>query len=184
MIRTLLLFVALVVGTACSNQAAQTKQYHRLAVTLPSADQPTQAGVLVVKRPEALSILGGRPMVATQDNGALIQLSHNFWLESPKILIHDVLMNWASSHWQSVSKQTPYGSPFQQLDTRILAFEKNGDQIHLTLAFKLTDEKQQTLLEKTIDHQASIQGPGHAAAAKAMGLAVAAALSELGAALP
>ena len=121
----LLILLLVLLLNACGNQKTTAKKYHRLQVdSHQTAPSQLREDTLVIKRPKALSILGGRPMVATQEDGSLVQLSHHFWLDSPKILLQDILRSWATGHWQTVTYQVPSNQPHKVLDSRILAFEK------------------------------------------------------------
>ena len=165
---------------ACGNQKTTAKKYHRLAVDI---SQPAQSQLredtLVIKRPKALSILGGRPMVATQDDGSLVQLSHHFWLDSPKILLQDILRTWASSQWQTVSYQVPSNQPHQVLDSRILAFEKQQNQANVTIEFLLYNDDYQLISNQTLSQSQTLNGEGYRAYVRASVAAVEAILAEL-----
>jgi ABC-type uncharacterized transport system auxiliary subunit len=160
--------------SACSSKKAQTKKYFRLAAVEPTTLQTDNKRplTLVVKRPKALSILGGRPIVATQADSSLVQLSHNFWLESPKVLLQDRIRQWAENHWQTVSYQTPSNQPHQILESRILAFEKNQDQATATMEFSLYDEDSQLLFSQQFNATENITEDNYRAFVKALSLAV------------
>lgn len=179
----LALLVTIATLSGCSNQKAQSKKYFRL----PTAEQVTETPAepkpltLVIKRPKALSVLGGRPMVATQADGSLVQLSHHFWLESPKVLLQDRLKIWAVGRWQSVSTQVPAQTAHHILDARILAFEKNQQQARVSLEFLLYNEDNRLLFDRQYDFQQDIEGDGYRAFSRAMGQAVNQILNELAA---
>lgn len=164
--------------SACGNSTVQTKKYFRINSAQITIDEEPIATTLVVKRPTALSILGGRPMVATQEDESLVQLSSHFWLESPKVLLQDILLNWADNHWQAVSTQTPHQQAHHTLNTRILAFEKNQLKAKVSLEFNLYDEDNKLLLTEQYVEVKDMQGEGYRAFAKAIGMAVDAILNQ------
>ena len=165
---------------ACGNQKTTAKKYHRLHVDInPPAQAQLREDTLVIKRPKALSILGGRPMVATQEDGSLVQLSHHFWLDSPKILLQDTLKTWASSHWQTVSYQVPSNQPHKVLDSRILAFEKQQNQANVAIEFLLYNEEYQLVFNQTLSQSKTMDGEGYRAYVRASVAAVEAILTDL-----
>jgi ABC-type uncharacterized transport system auxiliary subunit len=173
MLLTSLTSLALLLGlTACGNQVAQSKKYFRIKATETTASTEQRPMTLVVKRPKALSILGGRPMVATRDDDSLVQLSHHFWLESPKVLLQDIFKNWAAQHWQTVSYHEPAETDYQVLESRILAFEKQQQLALVSLEFQLYDQDRQLLMSRELHQQQPIEGDGYRAFARAVGQAV------------
>ncbi len=174
----ILVFLSLLV-TACSNKKATSKKYYRLNPVTSTTDTTSKDMTLVVKRPTALSILGGRPMVATQVDGSLVQLSHHFWLESPKVLLQDWLLAWARPMWSQVSTQVPAGQNHQVLFTRILAFEKQQDQAKVKLEFSLYDQHNQLLFNQQLAHQETIQSDGYQGFVKAINQALNAVMTQL-----
>ncbi len=97
-----------------------------------------------VQRPTAMGILGNRPMVAQKADGALLQLSHNFWIDSPKILLQNYLV------------KTFNVSPEQQdktLKATILKLEKKGQTSQVSISFTLIDGDNNTLFQKTYSQQ-------------------------------
>jgi ABC-type uncharacterized transport system auxiliary subunit len=173
------LTLVLLILSACSNQVAQSKKYFRIKTTEPANQAASNPLVLVVKRPKALSILGGRPMVATRDDDSLVQLSHHFWLESPKVLLQDIFKKWATRHWQSVSYQEPAEAEYQVLESRILAFEKRQSSALVRLEFQLYDQDRNLKLNREFSHSEAIDGEGYQAFARAIGRAVDAILLDL-----
>ncbi|VAW45976.1 hypothetical protein MNBD_GAMMA02-285 [hydrothermal vent metagenome] len=166
--------------SACSTKKAQTKKYFRLSVSTPSTvNTDIKPITLVVKRPTALSILGGRPIVATQADDSLVQLSHNFWIESPKVILQDRIKSWAGDHWQVVSYQTPSGNGYQILETRILAFEKKQNQAVVELEFFLYDENNQLLLNQQLSATENITTDNYKAFAQSISLAIEAVFAQL-----
>ncbi len=182
---TVLITFILLMVNACSNQQAQVKQYYRLDAPTDITNQAitTKPSTLVVKRPMALSILGGRPMVATQADGSLVQLSHNYWIESPKILLQDVLQTWAANHWQQVSSQVPQDDHYHILESRILAFEKNQSMAKVHLEFYLYDTNNQLIFNQQMLATESIENDGFKAFTQAITMALNTILNQLGAEL-
>ncbi len=178
-IKSILLLILIINLYACSSKQAQTKKYFRIESNAIITSATTKPITLVVKRPTALSILGGRPMVATQDDQSLVQLSNHFWLESPKVLLHDIIKNWAKLQWQTVSVQTPYQTDHHILTTRILAFEKNQNLSNVALEFSLYDAENALLFNKSYSHSETIDGEGYKAFSKAISRSVDAILNQL-----
>lgn len=165
--------------SACGNKPAQTKKYYRLSPSAAVTAPKPKPATLVIKRPKALSILGGRPMVATKEDGSLVQLSHHFWLESPKVLLQDKLKYWASAHWDSVSYQVPNDDNHHILDSRILAFEKRQKLAVVSLDFSLYDHDNKLLFNQTYSFEQAIEGEGFKAFTTALSRAIDAVLTQL-----
>jgi len=176
-----LLILAITTLSACSNSKTQIKKYYRINATPTSSLAAVKPLTLVIKRPSAHSILGGRPMVATKEDNALIQLSHHFWLESPKILLQDILKSWALTHWQSVSYLKPYKQPHQILDTRILAFEKNKGQAKVILEFFLYDENSTLIFNQLYEQNQPLTEDGYHAFSESISTAIQTILEQLSA---
>ncbi len=168
-----LMVILLLLISACSNKKAQSKKYFRMApyTSTVVVAEPSPL-TLVVKRPKALSILGGRPIVATQADGSLVQLSHNFWLESPKVLLQDRIKYWATNQWQHVAYQVPNNDEHVILESRILAFEKNQDQAMAELEFKLYDANNRLLSNHRLSASKTITEEGYKAFTQAITAAV------------
>lgn len=176
--QTLLVLTALLILNACSNSKTQSKKYFRINSNQMAVTEQQKPLTLVVKRPTALSILGGRPMVATKEDDSLVQLSNHFWIESPKVLLQDILKSWAQGQWQQVSTQTPHQQPHQILNTRILAFEKNMTQAKVALEFNLYDEENHLLISEQFTQIETLDGDGYKAFARAIGKAIDAILNQ------
>jgi uncharacterized lipoprotein YmbA len=130
--------------TSCSLGGKKTidKLYYRFpepVISLTSSQYP-----LIVKRPKALGILGNRPMVAQNNDGGLIQMQHNFWLESPKILLFNYLNKVFNVHLEpdQLSK-TNY------LNVEILHLEKKQDTAILELKFVIKNKEGVNVFNKT-----------------------------------
>lgn len=166
--------------SACGNKQAQVKKYYRLGgVDIEAVTKDKKDMTLVVKRPSALSILGGRPMVATKEDGSLVQLSHNFWIESPKVLLQDKLKDWAKNHWQHVKAQTPSEGEYHTLNTRILAFEKQQNKALVSLEFTAFDQDDKQIYNKRFDQTQVIDGEGFKSFVSALNKALDATLTQL-----
>lgn len=176
---TLVLLTSVILLNGCGSKKAQTKQYFRLSTTPTTITNEIKPMTLVVKRPRALSILGGRPIVATQADNSLVQLSHNFWLESPKVLIQDRIKRWAEDYWQNVIYQTPANIKHQTLESRILAFEKKQNQAIVTLEFFLYDDDNQLLFNQQFNATENIPEDTYKSFAKAMSLAIESIFAQL-----
>ncbi len=177
--RLFFVLITALVLTACGNSQTQTKKYFRINTTEAVNAESVKADTLVVKRPTALSILGGRPMVATKEDNSLVQLSNHFWLESPKVLLQDILKTWAEKHWKQITYQVPQQQAHHILNTRILAFEKNQNQALVTLEFSLYNEDNQLLFTTRLSQQQELTGEGYKAFAKAIGQAIDTILNQL-----
>ena len=175
----ILISVLTAMFTACSTKKAQTKQYFRLTNTTFESTGELKPLTLVVKRPRALSILGGRPIVATQADESLVQLSHNYWIESPKVLLHDKIKQWAKNYWQAVSYQTPADTAHQTLETRILAFEKQQDLAVAALEFSMYDDDNQLIFNQQFKVTEPIQADTYKAFTQAMSAAIENILNQL-----
>ncbi len=127
---------------ACSQKPASTKQYFRLNAPAPAIEvKDKEPGLLWVKRPQAQGILGNRPFVVTNSDGALQQLSYHHWLDSPQVLLQTIIAQHAQQHWQKITTRKPAGFAHHELSTQITAFEKNGDNAVVTLFFTFYNVK-------------------------------------------
>lgn len=167
--------------SACSNQPATVKQYYRLTTDYDSSQaiNNTSLPSVVISRPKAFSILAGRPMVATKQDGALVQLNYHYWLESPTILLHESLKTWATQHWQQIKTSAAFNDQHPRLDSQILAFEKNGNQAKVAINFNLSDPDGKTLLDKTLTQNLTIEGETYSHFVRTMNLAVSNILDDL-----
>jgi len=105
---------------------------------------PIQSLNVEVKRPSALGILGNRPMVVQTENNGLVQMSNNFWLESPKVLLQNYLTDIFI---------TNKDKPLLTLNSQILALEKKQDQALLSIKFSMTDSEGLIIFDKTYNKQ-------------------------------
>ncbi len=127
--------------SACSLSAnkAPEKRFYRFDESL--LQQTNKTPSLDVKRPSAMGIIGNRPMVAQNVDGSLLQMQHSFWLESPKILLHNYLIKVFNKKPQTYTKST--------LNTQILELEKKQQLAIVALKFIVTDETNQITFNKT-----------------------------------
>ncbi len=97
-----------------------------------------------IQRPTAMGILGNRPMVAQKADGALLQLNHHFWIDSPKLLLQNYLIT---------SFNVSPGAHDNQLKSTLLNFEKKGATSIVSIVFTLVDKNNNTLFQKTYTQQ-------------------------------
>jgi len=119
------------------------KLYYRFGEAPVTASESN----FLVQRPVAMGILGNRPMIAQNSDGALVQLNHNFWLDSPKILLQNYLLqsfNVTPDRHENVLKTT------------ILNLEKKGASSLLTITFTLVDDNNEVLFQKTYKKQQTL----------------------------
>ncbi|GAA4818048.1 hypothetical protein GCM10011365_12040 [Marinicella pacifica] len=162
--KLIILATSLLLLSACSNQPAVVKKYYRLS-SLDNSQlslSPEKRPSVVITRPKGMSILAGRPMVATVEDGALVQLNHHYWLESPTLLVQQILSQWAEQHWQQIKTHVAFDKPIERLDSEILAFEKDGNQAKVSLHFILTAADGHIILDQTLSRQLTISGEGYA----------------------
>lgn len=144
--KTIITMIFIVLLSSCSSAGKKVidKLYYRFpepVVSLSNSEHP-----FVVKRPVALGILGNRPMVAQNSDGGLIQMRHNFWLESPKIL----LQNYLNKVFVFSSEQSAITD---NLTVEILHLEKKQDMAILELKFVIKDKTGSVSFNRTYLHQ-------------------------------
>lgn len=135
-------FILIIFLSSCSlgGKKAVDKIYYRLSE--PTVTFSSDTNPLVVNRPSALGILGNRPMVVQNEEGGLIQMQHNFWLESPKVLMQN--------YFNKVFNVKPdHPSSTKKLDVEILHLEKKQDTAILELKFVIKDKTGVTVFNKT-----------------------------------
>ncbi len=137
----LLLFLFLILASCSSNsKKVADKLYYRFGEPLVITTNIDFG----VQRPAAMGILGNRPMVAQKADGALLQLNHNFWIDSPKILLQNYLIK---------SFNVSPGAHDNQLKSTLLNFEKKGTTSIVSIVFTLVDKNYNTLFQKTYTQQ-------------------------------
>lgn len=165
---------------ACSQQSSKLKQYHRLESQYQAAENhDKQAGLLWIKKPAAYSILGGRPMVASLDDGSLVQASQNLWLETPKILLQAELYNWAKYNWQQSTTEKPAGNDYFTLKSQIVAFEKRQQTATISIEFTLLKPNREVLKRQTLSAEQNFNDNSFSSFAHAMGKALQEILQQL-----
>ncbi len=112
------------------------KTYYRFPV---AANKPVTKN-FIIQRPTAMGILGNRPMVAQDSNGGLIQMSHNLWLDSPKVLLQNYL---GKTFVNDNNEQSG------TLNSLILNLEKKGLNSVLAIKFTLYDHQNNQLFSHT-----------------------------------
>lgn len=140
--RIISLIILTLALSSCASGGKKTvdKLYYRF----PQALSINKSVDFKISRPTAAGILGNRPMVAQNSDGALLQLNHNFWLESPKVLLQNYLM-------QSF-KPNP-NTTGGILYSHILNLEKKGATSLLTITFTLRDNANKIAFEQTYIRQ-------------------------------
>jgi ABC-type uncharacterized transport system auxiliary subunit len=137
--------LTLIFLSACSSGGKVVdKTYYRF----PTTNQTATGNNYTIEKPTAMGILGNRPMVVQDANGGMIQMSHNLWLESPKILLHEYLKN---TFIQNNNTQEFI------LKTQILNLEKKGSNSILTIKIALIDQQKQILFSKTYNYEESLE---------------------------
>ena len=135
-ILTFCVIVMMIGGCSSSGKKTIEKLYYRF----PAANPVSINKNIIVKRPTAMGILGNRPMVVQTTDGALKQMNNNFWLDSPKILLQNYLINLFPSQIQDESFV---------LNSQILRLEKKQNITTLQIKFILTDLHGKEVLNKT-----------------------------------
>ena len=151
-----ILMAILISACSSSNKKPADKMYYRFPT---NTIQPITGLSIEVKRPSAMGILGNRPMVAQTSDAGLIQMNSNFWLESPKILLHNYLSEIFIKNDEKDSLI---------LNSQILALEKRQDEALLSIKFTLTDDENQLIFDKTYKSQKQLSNNSITAFAKAM----------------
>jgi len=140
--KTLFSLLLIITLTSCSlgSKKIADKLYYRFSEPLMIMANSDFS----VQRPTAMGILANRPMVAQKSDGALLQLNHSFWIDSPKLLLQNYLIksfNVSPEHHD------------RTLKTNILKFEKKGQNSLVSIAFTLVDSENNTLFQKTYSQQ-------------------------------
>ncbi len=140
--KTLAPLFLIILLSSCSSNSKKVvdKLYYRFG----EAQSVSESTNFMVQRPTAMGILGNRPMVAQNTDGALLQLNHNFWIDSPKILLQNYLIK---------SFNVPPKQQDNTLKANILSFEKKGATSLVSIAFTLVGNDNKTIFQKTYTQQ-------------------------------
>ena len=153
---TIILMTLLISACSSSSKKPADKMYYRFP---ESTIQPVDDLSIDVKRPSAMGILGNRPMVAQTSNTGLIQMNSNFWLESPKVLLHNYLLEIFKAKENENSLT---------LNSQILALEKKQDVALLSIHFTLTNVENKSIFKNTYKSQKQLSDNSIAAFTKAI----------------
>jgi len=137
--KRILIIVIVLMISACSSSSKKPvdKMYYRFA---ENNIEPLEKLNIEVKRPSAMGILGNRPMVVQTNDSGLIQMSSNFWLDSPKVLLQNYLQEIFIQHEDNASLT---------LNSQILALEKKQNEALLTIEFTLTNQDNKLIFNHT-----------------------------------
>jgi ABC-type uncharacterized transport system auxiliary subunit len=153
---TLIFLVTLLSACSSSSKKPADNLYYRF----PASTIQTPQGLNIeVKRPSAMGILGNRPMVAQNSDTGLIQMSNNFWLDSPKVLLQNYLKQIFILNEKNESLI---------LNSQILALEKKQNEAILSIKFTLTDSKNESIFDQTYKSKKSLSENSIAAFSKAI----------------
>ncbi len=147
--KNLILLILIVLISACSSSSkkATEKLYYRF----PDARIITLDRNILVKRPTAMGIIGNRPMVVQDDEGALKQMHHSFWLDSPKVLLHNFLIKTFSNNFSNNSTHENI-----ILNSQILKLEKKQHQALLEIKFIANNLQGEVVFNKTYSLETSL----------------------------
>ena len=152
----LILFVILV--SACSSSAKKSTE--KLYYRFPEANSFAVDKGMLIKRPTAMGIIGNRPMVVQDTNGALKQMHHNFWLDSPKVLLHNYLLKTFSNS----PKETDL-----ILNSQILKLEKKQNTALLEIKFTAANLQGKPVFNKIYSLETSLTSNNIPLFAKSIG---------------
>ena len=171
--------LAVVLLSACASTSSPTRMHYRLDAMDFSTSKPASSQSILIQEPKAHGILGSRPMVATEPSGALVQLDYNFWLESPRKLVHEKLTQWAEQRYSEVMPDKVYQNQYMRLESEITAFEKRQNNAVVGIVFTLKNDRGMTLHRKAYQQVQPLTGEGYAAFAQAVSIAVQIVLNNL-----
>jgi ABC-type uncharacterized transport system auxiliary subunit len=143
--RALIIIMIALLFSACSSSGKKTteKLYYRFPESIITTNKQ-----VIVKRPSAMGIIGNRPMVVQSTDGSLKQMNNNFWLDSPKVLLHNYLSKIFAQ---------PVTAEVLILNSQILKFEKKQDQALFEIKFTVSDNKGNVVFNKTYNRTSTKQ---------------------------
>jgi len=135
-----ILIILILILAACSSGGGKIpdKTYYRLAE--PKIHINTQS-ITKIQRPSALGILGSRPIVAENNQGGMVQMNHNLWLESPKVLLNNYLIK--------VFKLNDSQDGGNILSVEILHLEKKQTTAIIEIKFIILNQSDEIVFNKT-----------------------------------
>jgi len=126
---------------ACSSGGK--KPVEKLYYRFPEVNiAPLARTDIQIKKPTAMGIIGNRPMVVQNSDGALKQMNNNFWLESPRILLQGYLE-------KVIIKQISNDKIDFTLNSHILNLEKKQNTAILSINFTLKDSNRNLIINKS-----------------------------------
>lgn len=141
---SIITLIFLLSGCSSSGKKSIDKLYFRF----PEATKNSIDKKIEIKRPQAMGIIGNRPMVVLTKEGGLMQMQHHFWLDSPKVLLQNYLEDTLGKE-----DETNY-----VLSSTILNLEKDNNSAVVAIKFLLADKSGNTILNKTYKQQTEING--------------------------
>lgn len=141
-------FIALFIFlTACSSGGGTIpdKIYYRFAE--PSI-RISNNNIDKIERPTALGILGSRPMVAENAQGGMLQMNHNLWLESPKVLLQNYLLKVFNLNNENIMQKDG-----NTLSAAIIHLEKQQTTAIIEIKFTVKNTNDEIIFNKSY-HQA------------------------------
>jgi len=141
---TLILIVLIVSACASKSNKVVDKLYYRF----PEAQENTHKK-FIIARPTALGIIGNRPMIAENSDGALRQMQHNFWLDSPKILLWLYLQ-------KAFSNTANEEDNLSTLGTTLLKLEKKQESAVVAIKFTVKNAENKVIFDKTYNESQAL----------------------------
>ena len=129
--------------TACSSGGGTIpdKTYYRFAE--PNT-HIVDKNISKIERPTALGILGSRPIVAENAQGGMVQMNHNLWLESPKVLLQNYLLKVFNLNNEKVMQKDG-----NTLSAAILHLEKQQTTAIIEIKFTVKNSNDEIIFNKS-----------------------------------
>lgn len=161
LVSLLFMLVLSVLMTSCAKRQHITdRHYYRLQPDSHWVNPaPAQRPVPVyIPRAQALGVVGSRPMLVRTGDGSLVQMHHHFWLDSPRVMWQNIMLDWAtrSRIWPQVRDIKPVHPHHDTLQLTILALEKDQAQVRISLRATLLDEHKNQRYQATFDKQEAL----------------------------